>query len=99
MATNLVIKVSDLRKVVDLVFDHIEQDLKISSVPIEEDYYWNIPTAELFDALKDPANLDMGQLYADWEFLTKLETKEDSPSLMLIHLAPLLRYIGEKIGR
>ena len=99
MAMNLVIKTSDLRKITNLLFDHIEQDLQISSIPIEEDNYWNVPTEGLYNALKDPTDLDMGQLYEDWDFLTKITNKEEAVSLMMIHLAPLLRYVGEKIGQ
>lgn len=99
MPMNLAIKLPDLRRITDLIFDHIEQDLKISAVPIEEDNYWNVPTEELYDVLKEPAKLDIGQLYDDWEFLTKIQTKEEAVALMMIHLAPILRYIAEKIGQ
>jgi hypothetical protein len=100
MATDLKIEISDLRKIINSIFDHIEQDLKISSVHIGEDYYWNISTEELYNALKDPTNLNIGQLYDDWEFLKNiLEDKNQAVSLMMIHVAPLLRYIGEKIGQ
>jgi hypothetical protein len=96
---NLVVSISDLRKVTNFLFDHIEKDLHISTVPIEEDYYWDIPTAELYNVLRDPPQLGIGQLYDDGDFLAKLKAKEDAPSLMMIHLAPLLRYVGEKIGQ
>jgi hypothetical protein len=99
MPMDLVISISDLRRITNLIFEHIEKDLHITTVPIEEDYYWDIPTAEVYNVLKDPHQLDIGQLYDDWGFLTKLKAREDALSLMMIHLAPLLRYIGEKIGQ
>jgi hypothetical protein len=101
MTMDLEIKFSDLRKIINSIFDHIEQDLKISSVHIEEDDYWDIFTEDLYNPLKDPAELGLGKLYDDWDFLKNMlsRPREEAVSLMMIHVAPLLRYIGEKIGQ
>jgi len=45
---------------------------------------------------------EVGSLGDSWEFLLGMldtDIKEDGPSSMLMHAAPLLRYMGEKIGR
>jgi hypothetical protein len=99
MPMDLQIRISDLRKITNLIFDHVEQDLNISSVPIEEDYYWHIPSKVVYKVEQDPPTPDIGQLYDDWEFLAKIKQREDAVSLAMIHLAPLLRHIGEKIGQ
>jgi hypothetical protein len=47
-----------------------------------------------------PSELDIGQLFDDLEFLLKtLDNEEQAVSLMFVHLAPLLRYVGEKVGQ
>lgn len=96
----LEIEINDLRQVANRIFDHIQKDLKIDKVRIEQDYYWDIPKDKLYDPTKDPSDLVLGQLYDDWDFLSSiLADKEQAVSLMLIHLAPLLRYIGEEVGQ
>jgi hypothetical protein len=99
MALDLEINIEDIRKVINLILDHIENDLKISKVRIEEDYYWNMDKNHIYNVLEEPKESSIGQLYHDWEFLLHINSKDDAVSLMLIHVAPLLRYIGEKIGQ
>ena len=97
---DLEINIADLREITNRIFDHIQNDLKIDRLHIDKDYYWDIPDEYLYDPLKDPAQFVLGQLYHDWEFLLPLITdKELAVSLMLIHVAPLLRYIGNKVGQ
>ncbi len=99
MPMNLAINIADLRKITNLIFDHMEHDLDITSIVIEEDYYWDIPSKELYKVEGDHPSPGIGQLYDDWEFLSKIRDREQAVSLMMIHVAPLLRYIGEKIGQ
>ena len=95
----LEIEINDLRQVANRIFDHIQKDLKIDKVRIDQDY-WDIPKDKLYDPTKDPSDLVLGQLYDDWEFLSSiLSDKEQAVSLMFVHLAPLLRYIGEEVGQ
>lgn len=93
------IDIEKLRSITNLVFDHIINDLKIKRVELRKDYYWTIETEQLYVTKNDPTELNVGQLYDDWEFLTKIENREEAVAYMLIHLAPLLRYIGEEIGQ
>lgn len=82
-----------------MIFEHIERDLRVEVVKIEEDYYWAIHPPELYDPAKEPANLTIGQLYEDWEFLANMRHRQDAVSPMLDKVAPLLRYLGQKIGQ
>ncbi len=91
-------EIEKLRVITNLIFDHIRDDLKIEEVSLDKDFYWGIPTELLYDVEK-PNDLDMGQLSDDLEFLSKIENKEEAVSIMFTHLAPLLRYIGEKVGQ
>lgn len=93
------IDIEKLRTITNLIFEHITTNLKVKKIELKQDYYWNIPSERLYDMSKDPAEFTAGQLYDDWDFLTKIEDREEAVALMFIHLAPLLRYIGEEVGQ
>jgi hypothetical protein len=92
------IKISDLRIVINLIFNHIEHDLKKENIFLEEDDYWDIIIHERYDFRKIPENFEHGQLSDDWHFLSSiLNDKDQALDLMLMHVAPLLRYISDKV--
>jgi hypothetical protein len=93
------IDIEKLRSITNLIFDHIIEDVKIKQIELRKDYYWDIDTEQLYNMKNDPIELGVGQLYDDWEFLTKIENRDEAVAYMLTHLAPLLRYIGEEIGQ
>jgi hypothetical protein len=95
-----VVPVGELKTIVNLILDHIVHDLKIETVSIEEDFYWDVDSKGLYDVQTTASELDIGSLIDDWEFLAKVsEDHRQAVALMLIHAAPLLRYIGEKVGQ
>jgi hypothetical protein len=92
------INISELRLVVNRILDHIEHDLGHKSVKLDQDNYWDVSDEERYDFTKTPKNFEHGQLYDDWEFLSSiLKDKDQAVTLMLIHLAPLLRRIAEQV--
>jgi hypothetical protein len=94
------IKVADLRVIIDRILDHIERDLGHTTVKLDQDNYWDVADDERYDFTKTPGNFEHGQLRDDWEFLSSiLDDKEQAVSLMLAHVAPLLRRMGEQIGQ
>jgi hypothetical protein len=96
------IPVTELRAILNLILDHIVDDLGVTSIPIDpaRELYWDIPQKQLSDLSNETPHLGIGSLRDDWYFLTTIGTaRSDAVALMLIHAAPLLRYIGEKIGR
>lgn len=94
------IDISKLRTIVDLIFNHIQKDLRINEVELTEDYYWNISDEALYAVGQNPEDVSIGSLYDDLEFLMPLlKDKEQAFSLMLVHVAPLLRYIAMKVGQ
>ena len=96
----LEIRIADLRLITDRIFDHIEKDLHVSAVEIKQDYYWDLQDDNLYDPANEPTELGLGQLYEDWQFLSAiLVDKEQAVALMLLHLAPILRYVGSEIGQ
>ena len=91
-----------LKQVTNAILDHVINDLKIKKLAIKEDrdFYWEVPSDQLYAVKKEQPQLDMGRLLDDWEFLApRRNDKEQAVALMLIHLAPLLRYLGEEVGQ
>ena len=95
-----VISIEDLKSIINLILTHITDDLKISHLELTEDCYWEILEKNLYAIDGDrPPNV-IGSLSDDWEFLEPLLTDRDQAiSLMLAHVAPLLRYIANKVGQ
>jgi len=94
------IDVAELREIVNKILDHILNDLKIKKVEIDQDFYWNVDSSSLYATKKKPPETDLGSLHDDLEFLREiLEDKDQAVGLMLVHMAPLLRYLGEKVGQ
>jgi hypothetical protein len=95
-----VVSIGELKAVVNLILDHMIQDLKVDSVAIENEFYWDMDRKYLYDVHNKTPVLDIGSLHDDWEFLAKMGSdRRDAARLMLVHVAPLLRYIGEKVGQ
>ena len=94
------IALSELRSSINAIFDHIENDLKIREIELEKNFYWEVDSESLFDTRSKPLLDSVGSLHDDWEFLSSVAIEKDQAvALMLTHAAPLLRYIGEKVGQ
>ena len=97
-----VLNVEVLKTAVNAILDHILDDLSIREINIDDatDFYWDVLSDALFKVKEDQPTLAVGRLSDDWEFLEPVVShRERAVSLMLIHAAPLLRYVGEKIGQ
>lgn len=96
------IDLAKLRQITDAFFTHLINDLGVEKVTIKEetDFYWNVPSDRLYKVRDERPELDIGRLSDDWDFLKAiLRDEEQAVALMLIHLAPILRYIGEEVGQ
>lgn len=99
-----VVNIGELRGILNDLLDHVEA-INGPDLRLDQDYYWGVDSDLLYDMTKEVPKADrVGSLGDSWEFLLNLRKQEGDikgagPSLMLIHAAPLLRYIGEKIGR
>ena len=91
-----------LKQITNTILDHVIDDLKMDVVSLDDaqDFYWNVPESQLYAVKLDQPQLDIGRLSDDWDFLSEIKgDKEQAAAIMLVHLAPILRYIGEKVGR
>lgn len=96
------IKLKDLRRAIDAAIDHLIEDLGIEKVTINEreDLYWDVSAPALYDTSKRPPTLETGRLTDDIGFVKPIQRGQNADvSYNLVHVAPLLRYIGEKVKR
>lgn len=101
MTKHPVVNIPELRRIVDGLLAHVEK-VHGPEFRLEDDYFWDLNSNALYDMKKNIEKVDeVGSLGDSWEFLLNMrdeDIQEQGPSLMLTHVAPLLRYIGEKVG-
>jgi len=91
-----------LKRAINAVLDHLVENVGVEKLPIKaaEDFYWDVPTSQLYAVKGNQPKLDVGRLADDWEFVTlMLRDKNSAVGAMLLHLAPLLRRVGEEVGQ
>ena len=99
MKAHNVIDLRELQLVINRLLNHIIEEKRIAKVELVKDYYWNIPTSELYAVASDPKHLDVGSLFDDWGFVRGLTNQGETPvAMQLAEVAPILRYIGNVVG-
>jgi hypothetical protein len=96
------IDIKALKDAVNAVLDHLIYDLGYDKIKVEDsDYhYWHCPASEIHDMSKNPVGLDIGSLSDDIDFVKLIKRGQTGDvSYNLVHVAPLLRYIAEKIRK
>jgi hypothetical protein len=91
-----------LKNAVNAVLDHLLEDVGLEKVKIDdgEDFYWNCEPPEMYDRSKKPAELSVARLSDDLDFMKLIRRGESGDvSYNLVHVAPLLLYIAEKVKR
>ena len=96
------IDVRGLKNAINAVLDHLIDDLGVDKIRIElsSDRYWDCPAPQLYDVSKKPVGLDIGRLSDDVDFVKLIKRGQSADaSYNLIHVATLMRYIAEKVGK
>jgi hypothetical protein len=96
------IDLKTLKRAVNAILDHLIEDLHVEKVAIEEkeDFYWDCPAPEIYDSSKQPVQLDAGRLSDDVGFIEAVDRGQSRDvSYNLVHIASILRYVGEKVKR
>jgi hypothetical protein len=91
-----------LKEAVNAVLDHLIHDLGLKKIKIEtdHDHYWHCPAPEIHDMSKPPVGLDIGSLSDDVDFVKLIQRGQSGDiSYNLVHVAPLLRYLGENVKK
>ncbi len=58
----LEVDLGDLRTALDILIDHVVEVQGSTTVRLPHDYFWSVPSDELFNVLESPQNLTIGQL-------------------------------------
>lgn len=95
------IELQQLRDVVNRLFDHIITNRKVSKVELGANFHWNIMEENgLYNMEKEPTEITVGSLEDDWEFVSGLLKEDTDPvAYQLTEVAPLLRRLGEVLGK
>jgi hypothetical protein len=96
------IDLKTLKQAMNSILDHLIEDLKVEKLPIDDakDFYWDCPAPEIYDSSKKPADLTVGRLSDDVDFVRLVRRGQTADaSYNLVHVAPLLRYIGETVQK
>ncbi|MEW6434149.1 MAG: hypothetical protein AB1730_21825 [Myxococcota bacterium] len=90
------IKTEDLRRVANVLFDHLERTGH-SEVDVDKDFYWSIPDRQLYSPYEKPTEFTLGQLSDDHSELEQILSGRREPiAYALVWLAALIRYVGSK---
>jgi hypothetical protein len=93
------VRVEELRTIAQILFEHLEASGR-HEFEIDDDYYWVIPSEQLYDPTKDPKDLGLDQLTDNWEWLSRVRSGEQEPiAYHLVWLGAILRWVGEKVVR
>jgi hypothetical protein len=92
----MTIDFTDLRAIVEIVLDAAEESG--TTVEINFDHYWDVPTEDRYDKYAPPTHLTIGQLSEDWSELQRIRRGEAAAlPYALVWLASVLRCLGEHV--
>jgi hypothetical protein len=92
------IDIIKLKQIIDIIFDHITKTRGVTQCELKESLYWYFSEEEIYNMYNNPKELLLGDLYDDLEFLSLVLDPENQPlAYQLTQLAPILRYLGEKL--
>ncbi|GLZ42887.1 hypothetical protein [Actinokineospora sp. NBRC 105648] len=92
MSQGVDIPVADLRRVLDLLLANAPQ-----SVPLDRDYFWEVPPDARYDPTRTPVELTVGQLSESWAHLSDMLTDPDRVvGYGLVWAADVLRAMGHR---
>ncbi|GAB7129047.1 hypothetical protein JCM19000A_35550 [Silvimonas sp. JCM 19000] len=94
MEKNKKLNISKLKNKINSIFEFIENNVDLKEVDVNEDYYWSIPRTSMFDVRSQKAEVVIGSLHEDIEFLNLDDDDEELSPMMLMHAAPVLLYLA-----
>ncbi|MEV6140599.1 hypothetical protein AB0L63_32085 [Nocardia sp. NPDC051990] len=95
---SLRVDLTQLRRSFDVLLSHVRAAVAGDTVALDKDYFWSIPSDELYDPFNAPADLTIGSLADSWQHLSDLLADPDrAVGYHLVWLADVLRAIGHDI--
>ncbi|MDQ0893948.1 hypothetical protein [Agromyces ramosus] len=91
---NLKIELSELRRAIDRVLDHVEEE-NGGTVTIPADYFWSVPASDIYD-VSAPPELTIGQLSESWDNLNEERAgmSKHTISFASVWLGDIMKAIG-----
>ncbi|HKU16525.1 MAG TPA: hypothetical protein VJQ52_19195 [Steroidobacteraceae bacterium] len=94
------IDVVKLKSIIDRLLDHVIETRGVRRVELGSDLYWDMSEEVLYNVVDQPQELDIGRLSDDWELLSTMLEEDATPvAYQLTEVAPLLRRLGEVLGK
>lgn len=90
------VKVDEIRAILDKLLTYLAEN-NGETLSIDQDYFWSIGPADIYDISKRPVELGIGQLSESWDNIRNL-TDEDADPIPydLVWLADILRALGQR---
>lgn len=76
-----------------VLLDHL-QKTNVSSIELDNDYFWSIPFDSVYDVDSPPADLTIGQVTEIVESLSSMVAGKDLVNHGLVWLGDLFRAVG-----
>jgi hypothetical protein len=92
------VTVEELEKITAILLERLRKAAD-KEVKLSTDYFWNVPTKELYDPYKKPKELDLGQLSDDMHELRRLLKDDEAISYDLERLANILTAISNELAK
>lgn len=83
-----------IEKAIAIIFEQMKCR-GLSSVELDCDFYWNIPTEHLYNVYCEPGELDIGQLTDDYDTLKKNLDDDILTFYNLKNVAAVMRFLSQ----
>ena len=85
------ISLTEIKRILNNCLNSLENE-GVNSVILNDDYYWDIDEADLYNPNQEPTRLSIGQLSEDLDFLRKAELEHCFTTNDLKKISSILRY-------
>ena len=93
----MLVKINEIQQIVNLILSKFKDRLG-NDIEIDNDFYWDIPSDELYNPYIEPKNIGLGQLSSDLEEVKRFITHDDPIPYDLKRVATILIALSEKSG-
>ena len=83
------INIAEIEKIAFLLLSKFKES-KGDTIDLSHDFYWDIPSDELFNPYQEPQNMTLGQLSDDLSEIQRLNTSDSAIPYDLKRLASIL---------
>ena len=87
------VNIDEIQEVVSLLLKKLKKS-KGNEIELNNDFYWDISTEELYNPYAEPANLSLGQLSDDLLELKRLSTSDNAIVYDLKRVASIIKALS-----